>query len=132
MRVLFEALRYMPINLGPFRVCASDHRVAPDTPRAATLRKGTIVLASTASAMFDSATVRHPFAFDPGRPASNYMHFGFGMHWCVGALIARAQLTHMFRALLTHSGLARADGRQGSLALWGLFPDRLFIHFDEE
>ena len=49
-----------------------------------TIRKDTKVLAMTSSAMFDSRQVMHPFGFDPGRPASNYMHFGFGMHWCVG------------------------------------------------
>jgi cytochrome P450 len=132
MRILFEALRYMPINLGPFRICRKTFCVAADTPRATTLREGTIVLVSTASAMFDSATVRHPFRFDPSRPASHYLHFGFGMHWCVGAMIARAQLTQTFKALLVRSGLERADGREGSLALWGLFPDRLRIHFDDE
>lgn len=124
---LFEALRYMPINLGPFRICSRDCTVAADTARAATLAKDTKVLAMTSSAMFDSRRVPKPFRFDPGRPASNHMHFGFGMHWCVGAMIARAQITQTFKALLVERPVERASGRRGNLALWGLFPDHLHI-----
>jgi cytochrome P450 len=124
---LFEALRYMPINLGPFRICSDDCTVAPDTAHAANLRKDTKVLAMTSSAMFDSRRVLRPFRFDPGRPASNHMHFGFGMHWCVGAMIARAQITQTFKALLVDRSLERARGRRGKLAFWGLFPDHLYI-----
>ena len=125
---LFEALRYMPINLGPFRICARDYTVAPDSPRAAKLRKDTKVLAMTSSAMFDSRHVLQPFRFDPARPASNHMHFGFGMHWCAGAMIARAQITQTFKALLVARGkVERAPDRRGKLALWGLFPDHLYI-----
>jgi len=57
------------------------------------------------------------------------MHFGFGMHWCLGAMIARTQITHTFKALLERPVIERAR-RDGSLALWGLFPDRLRIRFD--
>ena len=130
MRCLFEALRFMPINLGPFRICARDYRVAADTEGAATLRQGTKVLAMTSSAMFDSQQVMHPFRFDPARPASNYMHFGFGMHWCIGAMIARAQITQTFKALLAQSAVVRAPALRGRLALWGLFPDHLYIDYE--
>ena len=124
---LFEALRYMPINLGPFRICSRDYTVAADTRRAATLRKDTKVLAMTSSAMFDSRHVLRPFRYDPSRPASNHVHFGFGLHWCAGAMIARAQITQTFKALLRLRAVERAPGRRGKLALWGLFPDHLYI-----
>jgi cytochrome P450 len=132
MHCLFEALRFMPINLGPFRISARDHRVAADTERAATIRKDTKVLAMTSSAMFDSRQVKKPFRFDPGRPVSNYVHFGFGMHWCVGAMIARTQITQTLKALLVRSSVERATGSAGKLALWGLFPDHLYVTFDED
>jgi cytochrome P450 len=124
---LFEALRYMPINPGPWRICSRDYTVAPDTRRAAKLRKDTKVYAMTSSAMFDSQHVLRPFRFDPTRPASNHMHFGFGMHWCAGAMIARAQITQTFKALVVLRSIERAPGRRGKLALWGLFPDHLYI-----
>jgi len=124
---LFEALRYMPINLGPFRICSREFTVAADTTHAATLAKDTKVLAMTSSAMFDSARVMRPFRYDPQRPASNHMHFGFGIHWCVGAMIARAQITQTFKALLNRGPLERTPGGRGKLAFWGLFPDHLYI-----
>jgi len=124
---LFETLRYMPINLGPFRICARDYVVAADTAHAAKIAKDTRILAMTSSAMFDSARVPRPFRFDPARPASNHMHFGFGMHWCVGAMIASTQITQMFKALLLRGPFERARDRRGKLAFWGLFPDHLYI-----
>jgi len=132
MRTLFEALRYMPINLGPFRICALDHRLAADSREAATIKKGTKVLAMTSSAMFDSRRVMQPFRFDPSRPATNHMHFGFGMHWCLGAMIARAQITQTFKVLLRGGGIERAGWPRGKLGLWGLFPDRIEVVLDEE
>jgi cytochrome P450 len=114
---LFEALRFMPINFGPFRRCKRDFVLAEGTPRATPLREGTFVLASTMSAMFDPASVENPTRFVPGRPASHLMHFGFGMHWCVGAFIARAQITQTFKPLVAMRELRRAPGRAGKLRL---------------
>lgn len=128
-RCLFEALRFSPINLGPFRISAGDFCAAAETSRAKKLKKGTIVLAMTSSAMFDSKQVLRPFQFDPVRPASNYMHFGFGMHWCVGAMIARIQITQTFSVLLERPSILRA-ATGGELELWGLFPDHLRIRYN--
>jgi cytochrome P450 len=114
---LFEALRYMPINFGPFRRCKRDFVLAEGTPRATPLREGTFVLASTMSAMFDRASVENPTRFVPGRPAAHHMHFGFGMHWCVGAFIARAQITQTLKPLVAMRELRRAPGREGKLQL---------------
>jgi cytochrome P450 len=127
---LFEAMRFWPLNPGPFRICTRDYVVAADTPRAKKIRKGTKMIASTCSAMFDSRQVKQPFYFDPGRPASDYMLFGYGMHWCVGIFIAQAQITQTFKALLVQRGLRRAPGADGKLRLRGGFPDQLFVEFD--
>jgi cytochrome P450 len=128
-RCLFEALRFKPINIGPFRLCATDYIVAEGTPRAKRIRAGTKVLACTMSAMFDHHKVHHPFVFVPGRPASDFMHFGFGMHWCVGAFIARAQIVQTFKPLLLLQELQRDDGPAGKLKLWprSVFPQSLTV-----
>ena len=123
---LFEAMRFMPLNPGPFRICSRDYTVAAGTRRAATIRKGAKVLASTMSAMFDPRQLGRPRAFDPHRPASDYMLFGYGMHWCVGVFIAQAQITQTFKPLLLKRGLRRAS----KLELRGLFPDRLVVRWD--
>ena len=101
-RHLFEALRFMPINPGRFRECTKDTVIGGDSPRAACIRKGTKVLASTQSAMFDSLRIDSPREFNADRDASDYMHFGYGLHWCAGVHIARTQITQTFKALLRH------------------------------
>jgi cytochrome P450 len=127
-RCLFETMRFMPLNPGPFRICTRDYTIAEDTRRAHTIKKGTKVLASTMSAMFDSRKLKRPFFFDPKRPASDYMLFGYGHHWCVGAFIAQAQITQTFKALLLQPKLERAGPWDGRLVLRGGFPDRLLIN----
>jgi len=57
------------------------------------------------------------------------MHFGFGMHWCVGAIVARAQIVQTFKPLLLLQELQRADGPDGKLKLWpqSVFPQSLTV-----
>jgi cytochrome P450 len=124
---LFEALRFMPINVGPFRECRQDYVIAAGTSRQKRIPKGTHVLASTQSAMFDWNVVQSPFQFIPSRPASSFMHFGFGMHWCVGAFIAQAQIVQTFKALLLKDDLRRAPGRAGRMKRSALFPQSLTV-----
>ena len=115
---LFEALRLKPINLGPFRECKEPYDL--DGIRIAT---GQRIWAMTSSAMCDSRKVPKASAFDPQRPASSYLHFGFGMHWCIGALLARAQITQTFKALLEPAEPRRVT----SLECRGSFPTSLTI-----
>jgi cytochrome P450 len=129
-RCLFEAMRFMPLNLGPFRVCSQDYVVAEGTPRATRIRRNTSVLVSTQSAMFDRNSVKAPRRFDPDRPAQDYMLFGGGLHWCVGAIVADVQITQMFKALLVRENLKRVAGRDGKLTRIGPFPAHLFVQFD--
>jgi len=129
-RCLFEAMRFMPLNPGPFRVCAEDYTIARGTRREKTIKAGTKLLVGTKSAMFDGRRLKHPYAFNPDRPRDNYMLFGHGLHWCVGAYIAEAQITQTFKALLTQSNLRRADGPAGTLKEFGPFPSSLTVQFD--
>ncbi len=128
-RCLFEASRFMPINPGPFRMCKRDFVLGAGTRRSAMIKKNTTVFAMTMSAMFDSREVKAPFAFNPGRPASDYMLFGHGLHFCAGVFIAKAQTTQTLKALLLQEGLQRAPGREGALRVRGDCPDRLFVEF---
>jgi cytochrome P450 len=115
---LFEALRLRPINLGPFRICKGGYQLDGSF-----IRHGERVWVMTGSAMWDSRKVLKASHFDPLRPASSYLHFGFGMHWCIGAMLARAQLTQTFKALLLH-GAPKPVSRLGYR---GTFPAYLKI-----
>jgi cytochrome P450 len=129
-RCLFEAMRFMPLNPGPFRICAEDYTVAAGTARQTTIKKGTKLLAGTESAMFDNRRVVRPRSFNPDRPQTDYMLFGHGLHWCVGAYIAEAQITQTFKALLVQTQLRPADGRNGKLKKLGPFPWHLSVKYD--
>jgi cytochrome P450 len=129
-RVLFEAFRFKPLNPGPFRNCLIDHEIAAGTPRATTIKAGTKLLAGTQSAMFDPRRVPAPKAFNPDRASSDYMLFGFGLHWCIGARLAEAQITQTFKALLKRGGLRREAGRAGRMRRLGPFPAHLWVRYD--
>jgi len=129
-RCLLEAMRFKPINPGPFRLCSEDYVVAAGTPRAKTIRKGTRLLVSMQSAMFDERAVERPRYFDPARRAEDYMLFGYGQHWCIGAYIAQTQITQTFKALLRRKRLRPAAGKQGKMQRLSLFPAHLVMEFD--
>lgn len=128
-RHLLEAFRFRPLFLGPLRRCSRNYVLAADTARAVPIAAGTQVLACTQSAMFDGRRVTRPRTFDPDRAASHSMQFGFGLHACVGAAVATAQLVNMFRPLLHGAPFARAAGESGQPAYFGAFPERMFIRF---
>jgi len=129
-RCLFEAMRFMPINPGPFRVCREDYTIAKGRNDAATIRAGTRMLVSTQSAMFDEHKVHKPFEFNPDRAPADYMLFGHGLHWCIGAYIAGAQITQTFKPLLKRSGLRRSAGDAGKMHRLSVFPVHLSVEFD--
>lgn len=67
---------------------------------------GALVLVSLSAADRDAALAagpagRHPDmdSFDPTRPASSHIAFGYGIHRCVGAELARMELRIAFPAL---------------------------------
>lgn len=125
-RCLFEALRFKPHNLGAFRNCTRDYTIGAGKPHSRRIKAGTTVLVSTLAAMFDSDRVREPAGFNPYRPASDYLYFGYGLHWCVGAFLAQAQITQTFKALLLKNKLQAA----GKMKLRGTFPDAFVVTFD--
>ena len=129
-RCLFEAMRFKPLNPGPFRRCTADYTIASGTWYGKRLSRGDNLLVSTQSAMFDERRVDKPRNFNPERAPSHYMLFGYGLHWCVGVFIAEAQITQTLKALLLKHNLRPAHGADGQLRLLGPFPEHLVVEFD--
>jgi cytochrome P450 len=129
-RCLYETMRFKPINVGPFRKCAQDYTIAEGSSSAKRIPKDTWVLASTQSAMFDERSVAEPKEFRPDRRSHESMVFGYGLHWCIGAFLAKAQITQTLKPLLKKPGLRRAPGRDGQLQTIGLMPAHLSVEFD--
>lgn len=125
-RCLFEALRFKPLP-GHFRVAAKEYTIAAGTWRATKVKRGTKLFACTQAAMMDSRGVDKPTEFNPSRPRSDYLTFGHGMHWCVGAYIAQAQTTQIFKALLKRGRPERVADPRGHLQTNGIYPLHLFV-----
>ena len=127
---VFEALRFNPNNPGVFRIAAEDYVVARDSAHATLIPKGTQVLASTQSAMFDERFVDAPCEFRVGRPEYMSMMWGYGIHTCFGQYINRVQIPGILKPLLCRKNLRRAPGDAGQLGYTGPFPTRLGVEFD--
>lgn len=127
---LFEAMRFWPINPGPFRVAGEDFVIAAGTRREKLIKKGTNMVVSTQSAMHDPRRVDNPRAFDPSRKRNDAMLMGFGLHWCIGAPLAYAQITQTFKALLEYDIVHRAPGEKGKLTRFGPFPESLWVEYE--
>jgi cytochrome P450 len=62
---------------------------------------GDAVLLSYPSANRDEAVFDDPFRFDVARQPNKHLAFGFGAHYCLGAMLARMELKAMFSELLS-------------------------------
>jgi cytochrome P450 len=130
-RCLLEALRLYPINPGPFRICAKDYTFSANTWGFRRVRQGTKVLVHTQSAMRDPRRVAAPKCFNPDRDGSDSMVFGSGLHWCVGAPLAIAQMTQTFKPLLRRAPVRRVPGAAGRTRYLGAFPETLMVTYGE-
>jgi cytochrome P450 len=65
-----------------------------------TIKQGQDVLLSYWSANRDEDVFADPFRFDVGRTPNKHLAFGFGIHYCLGAMLARMELKALFGALL--------------------------------
>jgi cytochrome P450 len=111
-RAVEEVLRFEP----PFQLI--DRYVAQDTVLGdVALSRGDTVTAVIGSANRDPARFDHPDALDIDREPGAALTFGGGIHYCIGAPLARIMAPAMLAELLKLNGLA-LDGRPQ----WGTDP----------
>ncbi len=102
-----EALRYDSPVQALFR------QVTADTELAGTkLPAGTIVLPLFASANRDEKQFPDPDRFDVTRNSQGHLAFGYGVHFCLGASLARLEARVALEALLTQLPPFRAVNEQ--------------------
>lgn len=90
-----EMLRYEPPILFLTRVALADVEVAGHA-----VRKGEMVHVDLASANRDPDVYPEPDRFDVARADTHHLSFGWGMHFCMGASIARMEARVAFATLL--------------------------------
>jgi len=131
-RVLMEALRFRPINPGPFRLVAQDTVIASGQPRERKVPKDAMLMVATHSASFDPREVEDPNTFSDHRELSDTMRFGWGQHFCIGYKIAVEQIAQTFKPLLERGPFRAVRGPLGKAKYYGGFYEHLHIEFGLE
>ena len=70
------------------------------TIRGVPIAAGESVLLSYPSGNRDEDVFTDPFRFDVGRDPNQHLAFGYGVHFCLGAALARMEVSSFFSALL--------------------------------
>jgi cytochrome P450 len=104
-RAVEEALRYEPIT--PFTARITIEEVAY---RDVTFPAGTVVLVSAWHANREGPDA-DGFDLAAERADTRLLTFGAGVHYCVGANLARAEIQEAVAFLATHVGALALDGR---------------------
>jgi cytochrome P450 len=131
LRYVLETLRFHTPAPILVRLSVADHVLAKGTPFETTIPAGKLVFASNGSAMMDETELDNPLDFRLDRPAHHYLHFGWGIHQCLGKYISQVQLVEMLKALLLLPGLRRASATEGQLTYTGPFPASFSVEFDQ-
>jgi len=126
-RAVEEAMRYLGAVRGTVRVTPEDV-VFKDV----LFPRGTLVFVSLAAANRDPASYDEPEAFVISRePGTQQMTFGSGIHHCMGAALARAELQEALVLLSRRLPDLATDGpvewKPTSFGIWG--PARLPLRF---
>ncbi len=130
LRYVLEALRFHPPAPLLVRQSLREETLARGTAHETAIPAGKLIFAANGSAMMDEIELAKPLSFDLQRPWHHYLHFGWGMHECLGYHLALTQLTALVKPLLALNGLRRAPGTDGELTYAGAFPEPFTVEFD--
>ncbi|CAM5427745.1 Cytochrome P450 OS=Streptomyces alboniger OX=132473 GN=CP975_14260 PE=3 SV=1 [Streptomyces alboniger] len=104
-----EMLRYEgPVENATFRYAAEPLEIA-GTP----VERGDTVMIGLAAADRDAARYPAPDRFDIRRDTRGHVAFGHGIHFCVGAPLARLEARTAIRSLLERAPALALDGHPG-------------------
>jgi cytochrome P450 len=106
-----EMIRWVTPVKEFMRTAARDYEL-----RGTTIREGQAVLLSYPSANRDEDVFDDPFRFDVGRDPNKHLAFGFGVHYCLGAALARIEVRAFFEELLPRLGSVELAGAPESIA----------------
>ncbi len=127
-RAVEEAMRHLGTVRGTARLAAQDADY-----RDVTFPAGTLVMISLAAANHDTDVWTDPHRFDITREPSCHpqLTFGSGIHYCLGASLARAELQEALPILARRMPNLDLDGpiewKPPTVGIWG--PSRLPIRF---
>ncbi len=102
-----EMLRWDSPVQGTVRVAREDVEIG-----GVAVGKGALVVCGIGAANRDPAIFCEPDRFDVGRGDSNHLSFGFGVHFCLGATLARIEGEVAIHALLDRFPALALDAEQ--------------------
>jgi cytochrome P450 len=106
-----EILRFDP----PVETATPRYALEPLDIGGMSVKKGEVVLVSLASASRDPGQFEDPDVFDIHREVRGQLAFGHGMHYCLGAVMARVKGEVALRALLCGLDDLRLDEESNPL-----------------
>ena len=123
-----EVMRYLGAVRGTGRY-ASEEIIYRDL----IFPQGTLIFPNFVAANHDAQKFEEPLAFDITREGGTpHLTFGSGIHYCLGAFLARAELQEAFSVIADRLPNLRLDGtviwKPLQNGIWG--PERLPIAFD--
>jgi cytochrome P450 len=127
-RAVEETMRYFGTVRGTARFASEDIEY-----RGVHFPEGTLIMTSMATANHDPAAFDEPETFDIARPAPDrpQLTFGSGIHYCLGAALARAELQEALPILATRMPDLALDGevvwKPATVGIFG--PQHLPVRF---
>jgi cytochrome P450 len=103
--VIEETLRYDPPVHLVARIAADDIIIGD-----AEVAKGDTMMLLLAAAQHDASEIDRPEAFDPDRKTFRHLAFGKGLHYCLGAPLARLEAAVALSAVTARFPGARIVG----------------------
>jgi len=100
-----EIIRWVTPVKHFMRTAAVDAEVGDHT-----IKAGESVLLSYPSANRDASVFDQPFKFDITRSPNKHLSFGFGVHYCLGAMLARMEIKALFGELIPRLSTIALDG----------------------
>lgn len=100
-----EILRFSTLGYGAPRFAIRDVELGGQTVAA-----GDMLLCPFPAANHDPVAYADPHRFDLDRPASTHLAFSIGPHYCLGANLARLEITSALGGLLAHFPTVQLDG----------------------
>jgi cytochrome P450 len=90
-----EMIRWVTPTRNLMRTAVADYDL-----RGVTIRAGDAVLLNYLSANRDESVFTAPFSFDVSRNPNRHLAFGYGVHYCLGAALAKIEIGAFFTELL--------------------------------
>jgi len=90
-----ELLRYISPSQYTTRIVSEDVEI-----RGQRIKAGEFLMGATVSANYDADIFENPEKLDLTRKFNPHLSFGYGLHYCLGARLAREEISISFPALL--------------------------------